>query len=274
MTATQWLEGVASYSLQVLVVVAACTFLERAVAKTSDRCGIWSTCFLSILFLGCSALILPRLHLIQPWSQLEPHTVVTVSAAQNILGRLLLAVWCLGSSVAMIRWIIRGQRLRRALSKCQRLPAKDVRLLLGQTNVVPTGDQLPEVLVSDEADGPFCWQLHRPTIVIPRFLLEGRNEDLRHVLLHELEHLATNHPLQLFCQHILQVTCWFHPAVWTAASRASLMREFTCDEAAANSGADSAAYLRTLLRIAERCERNQSASAIAFGRTSSEIVLR
>jgi len=52
------------------------------------------------------------------------------------------------------------------------------------------------------------------------------------------------------------------------------MREFTCDEAAANSGADSAAYLRTLLRIAERCERNQSASAIAFGRTSSEIVLR
>src|SRR5262245_31038833 len=101
MTATQWLEVVASYSLQVLVVVAACKLLERTIAKTSDRCAIWSNCFLCILFLGCMALVLPRLHLIQPWSQLEPRTLLTVSAAQNVVARLLLAIWCIGMSVTL-----------------------------------------------------------------------------------------------------------------------------------------------------------------------------
>src|SRR5262249_1246383 len=134
--------------------------------------------------------------------------------------------------------------------------------------------KLPIVMISSEAIGPFCWQWHRPTVVLPQFLLEAKREDLRNVLLHELEHLKTNHPLQLFWQHLVQVTYWFHPAVWNAASRAALAREFTCDEVATDYGANSASYLRTLLHIAERCERNRNASAIGFGRTPSEIVLR
>ena len=133
---------------------------------------------------------------------------------------------------------------------------------------------MPIVLISDDADGPFCWQLHEPTIVLPRFLLAGGRDDLNHVLVHELEHLKTNHPFQLFLQHLVQVVCWFHPAVWNAGWWASLVREFTCDEAAANHGANSAAYLRTLLHIAERCEQKKNPCAIGFGRSSSEIVLR
>ncbi len=274
MTATQWLEVVASFSLQVLVVIGACKLLERTIAKTSDRCAIWSNCFLCILLLGCAAIVLPRLHLIQPWSQLEPHTLLTVSAAQNIIGRLLLAVWCIGMAVSLLRWFVRGHSLRRTLRECEWMPADRVAKLLGQSNIGTDNQQLPVVLISDGTHGPFCWQLHRATIVLPRFLLEGSHDDLRNVLVHELEHLTTNHPMQLFWQHMVQVMCWFHPAVWNAASRASLLREFTCDEAAANNGENSAAYLRTLLRIVERCEQTQNASAIGFGRTSSEIVLR
>jgi bla regulator protein blaR1 len=274
MTASQWFEVATSYSLQVFVVIAVCTAIERIVVRTSDRCRLWSTCFVCILFLGCAALALPRLHLIQPWSQLRPQTLVSVSAAQNVLGRLLLAVWCLGASIAVIRWMVRGHQLRQMLRTCEPMTREDVERLLGRANVAARDNELPAVLISDESAGPFCWQLHRPTIVLPRFLLEGNNEDLRHVLLHELEHLTTKHPLQLFWQHLVQVICWFHPAVWKAATRASLMREFTCDEAAAESGADSAAYLRTLLHIAERCDRHRNTSAVGFGRSTSEIILR
>ena len=71
---------------------------------------------------------------------------------------------------------------------------------------------LPSLLVSDEAEGPFCCQLHQPVIVLPRFLLEGSRDHLRHVLIHEVEHLATNHPLQLFITQLAQVVCWFHPS--------------------------------------------------------------
>ncbi len=263
-----------SYSLQVLVVVGACKWLERSLVKTADRCALWSAGFLCILFLCGTALVLPRLHLIQPWAQLEPHALLTVAAAQDFVGRLFLAVWCLGMSVLLLRWIVRGQYLRSKLKSYERLPDQEVKKLLDQVDIGAANRPLPVVLISEEIHGPFCWQLHYPTIVLPRFLLEGSDDDLRHVLLHELEHLTTNHPFQLFWQHLAQVICWFHPAVWNAASRASLLREFTCDEVAANNGVDSAAYLRTLLRIVERCERTRNASTMAFGRSPSEIVLR
>jgi beta-lactamase regulating signal transducer with metallopeptidase domain len=273
MTANQWLEVLASYSLQVLLVIAACKLLERVVARSSDRCAIWNTCFFSVLLLGCVELFLPRLHLIQPWSRLQPQTLLTVTAAHAIVGRILLAVWCIGATISLIRWIQQGYQLRRTLRRCERLSNEQVQSLLGATNTSPYLQGLV-MLVSDDADGPFCWQFHQPTLVLPRFLLEGSQDDLRHVLLHELEHLNTNHPFQLFLQHLAQVVCWFHPAVWNAAKSASLVREFACDEAAAAYGANSAAYLRTLLHIAERFEQKHNSSAIGFVRSPTEIVLR
>lgn len=272
MTATQWLEVLTSYALQVLVVVAACKLLERSLSRAGERCALWNTCFICLLTLACSAVLLPRLHLFQPWSRVDPQALVSVAVAQTVVGRLLLAVWCIGASVSLVRWMTHGYWLRRMLRRCEPLPDSKVEELVG--GPFPRGKGSLSILVSDEADGPFCWQLHQPTIVLPRFLLEGSEDDLRFVLRHELEHLQTNHPLQLFLQHLVQVICWFHPAVWSAGSRASLTREFSCDEAAANHGADSAAYLRTLLHIAERCEQKRSLSAIGFGRTPSEIVLR
>lgn len=274
MTATQSLEVLASYSLQVLVVIIAGKCLERSLAHMSDRCAVWNTCFFSILMLGGAAVLLPRLHLIQPWSQLRPQALLTVTATQAVVGKLLLAIWCIGASLAILKWIARGHYLRRSLTRCEQLPPPLVRQLLRLTDTELPDRDLPRLLISNEAAGPFCWQLHRPTILLPRFLLEGSRDDLRHVLVHELEHLKTNHPLQLFLQHLAQVVCWFHPAVASAARQASLTREFTCDDAAAAQGADSAAYLRTLLHIAERCEQNKHAPVIGFGRSPSEIVLR
>lgn len=274
MTASQWLEVFASYALQVALLVTACRILESTLFKTSERCAIWSTCFLCILFLGCWGLILPRLHLIQPWAQLTPHTKIHVSSAQTIVGELLLAVWTLGTSVAIVRWMLHVMKLRRFLKKCQPMPLDATASMFAAANIPSTDQQLPKVLINDGLEGPFCRQLHKPTIILPRFLVEGTADDLRYVLLHELEHLKTQHPMQLFWQHIVQATCWFHPAVWRAGSRASLMREYLCDEAAVSEDSNCAGYLRALLRIAEKSQMRQQQSAIGFGQSPSEIILR
>lgn len=274
MSAAQWLEVLLSFSLQVLVLIGACSLVERWVLRNADRAVVWNTCFLAVLLLGMSAVLLPRLRLLHPFAALDPQAVLTMAAAQTVLGTTLYAVWCLGAVLALGRWMVRAYCLRRAVRHCERLSEEQAQSLLAAANVRFAGDVQPIVLMSDDADGPFCWQLHRPTIVLPRFLVEGDADDLRHVLLHEFEHLKTNHPLQLFLQHVTQVVCWFHPSVWRAGSMASLVRELTCDEAAARSGAGSAAYLRTLLHVAEQCEQRRQATAIGFSRSSSEIVLR
>lgn len=274
MTATQWLEVIASYSMQVGVVVVACRLLEGTLVKTSERCALWSNCFLCILFLGCAVVLLPRLHLIQPWAELEPHLKITISTSQTIVGGLLLAAWSVGTSVALLRWITQGIKLRRFLNHCYAMPADEVTDLFVTAQIPFDNQKMPSVMVHDGLEGPFCRQVHSPTIVLPRFLVEGAIEDLRYVLLHEMEHLKTQHPLQLFWQQIVQVTCWFHPAVWRAGSRASLMREYLCDEAAIRQDANCAGYLRALLRIAQNCQETRIPSAIGFGRAPSEIMLR
>ncbi len=271
MTATQWLETLLSYSLQVVIVVATCRLLERAVPGTDDRCRIWNHCFLCVLILGCAAVLFPRLHFVQPWATLEPRTLLEVSSVQAVLGEALLAIWSIGSLASLVRWAQRSQSLRRVLQRCTRVADEEVAAWL---RVADCEIEQPLVLVSDEVDSPFCWQFHRPMIVLPRYLLEGSGEDLQYVLIHERAHLETHHPFQLFLQNLVQVVCWFHPAIWRAGGWASLSREFCCDEVAANHGADSAPYLRTLLRIAERCEKAPRVPSIGFGSAPSEIVLR
>ena len=274
MTATQWLEVLLSFSLQVFVVILASSALERWLVKPADRCSIWSTCFVSILVLGSAGLLLPRLHLLRPWVFAEPETLIAAAAVERRIAEALVSVWCIGATFAIAKWMLRGVLLRRSVKHCEQLPPEQVRELLGPSRRLRSEDELPTVLISDRADGPYCFQLHQATIVVPRLLLDGTRDDLRNVLFHELAHLRGNHPVQLFLQQLAHVICWFHPAVWRASARASLMREYTCDDAVVDEGVKCAAYLRTLLRIAERNEHLSQQGAIAFGRTPTELMLR
>jgi hypothetical protein len=100
--------------------------------------------------------------------------------------------------------------------------------------------------------GPFCWQFHRPAVVLPRFLLEYPAGELAAILRHELAHLRLGHPLWLFVQRLGAAVFWYHPAVAWGLRQASKYREFVCDDAAVGTPVETASYLRGLLRLAER----------------------
>jgi beta-lactamase regulating signal transducer with metallopeptidase domain len=275
MTATQCLEVVLSYSLQVLIVVLVGCWLERRIRNPSDRCLVWNCCFVVILLLGLSSVLMPRFRIIQLSSYLDPHDLLTISAMQGTIGRLVLVVWGIGAAAATIKWVARASWLRRTLARCRHMEPDRVRTLIEELGWRETAQQLPTIYISDDNYGPCCWQLHRPTILLPAFILEASARDLRHVLAHELEHLRTNHPLHLFLQQLAEVVCWFHPAIWKAVSRASLAREYACDDAAVDEGQTTAAYLRTLLSIAERqCNGSRLAQSVGFSYSKSEIVMR
>jgi beta-lactamase regulating signal transducer with metallopeptidase domain len=275
MTAAQWLEVALSYSLQVFLVVLVGCWLERRMRNSSDRCFVWNACFAVILFLGLWSILMPRFRIVQPWSYLDPHDLLQIGRVQGAIGRVLMFVWGIGAVIALVRWIMRAIWLRTTLSRCQQIEPKRVcELVEGFGHNLPS-QQTPAIYISNDNYGPCCWQLHRPTILLPAFILEGSVADLRHVLAHELEHLRTNHPFHLFLQQLAEVVCWFHPAIWKAVSRASLAREYACDDAAVNEGQTTAAYLRTLLRIAERqCNGSHIAQSVGFSYSKSEIVAR
>jgi beta-lactamase regulating signal transducer with metallopeptidase domain len=258
----------------VLVVILASHLLERAVFRPADRCAVWNTCFISILFLALAGLVLPRLHLVRPWTFVDPKQLMSVAAAEVLAAKILFGIWSAGAFMVLVRWGSCGLLLYRSLRHCRRLTPKQVQKLLGMSRTAYEGSSMPTLLISDNADGPYCLQLHRPVIVLPQILLDGTRDELRIVLLHELSHLRSNHPLQLFLQQLAQVICWFHPAIWRASRQASLAREYTCDDAVVDAGVKRAAYLRVLLQIAERSESIRRPSIIGFSKIPTELVLR
>ncbi len=275
MNALQWFQFLLSYLLQATLVIALAWLLEHRTRAAVTKTRIWAGCFVSLLGLLAAGLLLPHLEWLHPWSRLGPSELLSAANAEFVLGRGLLAIWLLGCCVMLVRWGIRFLDLRRLIWSCPELSPADTHRLSGMVEsgrLRPGG--MPVVFrLSPEEFGPFCYQFHQPIIFLPQSLLAGDPTELGHVLDHELTHLETRHPMQLFAQQLVQVVLWFHPLVGVSGRRASLVREFVCDDAASGDGASTASYLRTLLHIVEHRAKPQG-SVMPIGRSPSELKRR
>ena len=105
--------------------------------------------------------------------------------------------------------------------------------------------------VSADNVSPFCWQFHRPVIVLPEVVRNFPPAEQAAILRHERAHIRLQHPLHLFLQRIVEAILWFHPFVWWASRQAAAAREFRCDRDAVRTRHEVADYLRSLLRLIE-----------------------
>lgn len=274
MNSLEWLQFILSYLLQVSLVIALAMGLERWSTASRLKARIWTICYVSILMLFLTGIVLPRLQWFHPWSTLQPKDLFYVATAEDTAGRILLAIWVLGASVVATRWILHFLMLQRLLRSCPRLPALEYRRLLAQTSAKPrvNGRKL-EFRIGPEEFGPFCYQFHSPIICLPQSIISGHTETLEHVLRHELAHLETEHPLQLFFQKLVQTVLWFHPLVWISTRRAALVREFVCDDAAISEDRSAASYLRALVKVIEERAAHQT-NTLAIGRSGKELATR
>ncbi len=275
MNALEWFEFIASYAIQVIFVIAIAAALDRWTTAATVKARVWNSCFLSLLVMIAIGLLLPRLHLFHPWSALQPQALLMVAQIESVLGAFLLVVWATGSAVMLIRWVMRFMIMQRFIGSCAPLEISEHALL---SDSVPTelqtlGKHKVEFRVCPDEFAPFCYQFHQPIVFLPRTLLEGDPQTLGHVLYHELTHLHTQHPMQLFCQKLVQCLLWFHPLVWMSSNRAGLIREFVCDDASALHAASTTAYLKALITVAERTIKRQEGT-LAITQSKGELLTR
>jgi beta-lactamase regulating signal transducer with metallopeptidase domain len=274
MTSTQLLEMLLSCSLQIMILTGACMVLERAFPRPGDRYSLWKAYFLCVPLLVAAGLMLPKLRIFQPWQYADADTLLSAADVETLAAKVLIAIWCIGAVVMLVRWIVHLFVLQLELFHCECVSSGDLQQLLDRKLDLEFRKYQPRLLISDDAQGPYCLQMHRPVIVIPRKLFRLERDQVRHILVHEIAHLQNNHPLQHFIQQAVQVICWFHPSVSKASSHASLVREYCCDDEVIRCGIPYSTYLRTLLRIAEYAGCRKALPSITFGKTPSELKLR
>ncbi|QDT91490.1 M56 family metallopeptidase [Gimesia algae] len=280
MTSTQFLELAISLSVQVALVIIVAHWLGRLVNSEQMQCRLWTICYVVLLSLIGVALLLPHPRLFQPWVSIGAQHTTTLVTIEMQLGQILFFVWLAGASVSLMVFFFRSFQVNRFLNTCQPLDldefvSEENQLDIPELTSFPSKQRL-RLLTSTRLTTPFCSQFHYPYIVVPEYLLGFDRQKLNFIIRHELEHLKTGHPLQLFLQRVVEVIFWFHPMVWWASQQSSISREFACDEAAIDSPSDIVMYLQTLLTIMEysASQAEETPTSLAFGRGKSIVAKR
>ncbi|MCA9258195.1 MAG: M56 family metallopeptidase [Planctomycetales bacterium] len=239
----------ASLALQLVLFQVVVERLSLWIDDARHAVRLWTLFFVGVLGLALVGVLLPHYRFGGPWGDVVGLTAARIAIWQGRIGVVLGLTWGVGALLTGGWHIRRGRLLFRLLRTfCRELTPTERSLLQGVDYRFEEGTRL---LTSDVVPGPFCLQFHRPYVVLPSSLLLAHPQSLQHVLEHELEHLRTAHPLQLFFQQACQSLFWFHPSIHRAARYAELARECHCDEVAAGSSKSLADYLRTLLNLAE-----------------------
>jgi len=258
MTARMVLANIASFGLQVTVLVAAGAALARAFRIDEPRAMLayWRT-----LLLAC--LVLP---LCQPWNTVIPPalaatTIVTPGMAVAPAGALVPApprsvAWPIGDLVLIVLaagiaaralWLTIGayglRRLRRDASPLDPLP-ESVRHAQERIGT-PAG-----MYVSDRVSGPITFGLLRPIVVFPPSVSAMPAHVQEAIVYHELLHVQRRDWLHEVLEEVVRSVLWFHPAIWWLIGRIQLTREQVVDQAAIQLTDSRERYVESLLAVA------------------------
>ncbi|HVJ67202.1 MAG TPA: M56 family metallopeptidase [Caulifigura sp.] len=282
MTPSQFLEFLISVSVQAAIVVCLTHWLCRIVETPRVQCRLWATCHVLLLLLLVTGASLPHFRVLHPWRALSSEAAEQVVVMSSAAGRFVLVGWVLGAIVSLMLLTREWSRAFQFLKTCR--PAGDrerdlVMQIEGLSRSLEPGDgaQLRSVqlLLSDRIGSPFCCQWHRPQLVLPEFIAQCSPDEVQSIARHEIEHLRSGHPLQLFVERLVATFFWFHPVVWWAGQQSSIAREFACDDAAVSGRREIITYLKTLIAVAERGMSEEAEGAVLFfGRGASVVAMR
>ena len=161
-------------------------------------------------------------------------------------------VWLAGIA-GWTSWVWVRSRRMSALVRTSTPAMEPLCRLLQEVAPPRPASSLPEVRLTDSAQGPALFGLFRPVILLPKDL-PGRigPEALAHVLRHELVHQSRRDPWFHLFQVVVQVLWWWNPIVWLLNARIRALREEAVDEAVMLAP-DSDSYPSTLVAVARHC---------------------
>ena len=162
----------------------------------------------------------------------------------------LLWLWMAGSVLAFAVIGLDVVRVLRMKRRAEPLSDRE-RLRLGHLADEVSDCRGTRICWSEALDSPAALGFGRPVVALPRAQASGlSDEQLRHVVLHELAHVRRRDDWRTLAEHLLTAAAWINPAVQLACRQAAVSREMACDEWVVRQTASPAAYARCLADVA------------------------
>lgn len=248
------LHAIASYSsmrlvdslAEGLVVCFAAALLLRVARRQNagTRFAIGFTALLAIALLPLSKGFLVHAQL----SSSTPAVVVPESWALYLF-----MAWASVAVVLLGRVVRSLWHLHQLRTSCVPLDPASINPLVAQTLGRKHMSRGVVLSTSEKVRVPTALGLIRPTIVIPRWVLEELSAgELNQVVLHELAHLQRWDDWTNLAQQVVKALFFFHPAIWWIEKKITMEREMACDDAVLAETESPRAYAECLAHLAER----------------------
>ena len=263
-----------------LLVWAALRFLPRINVKinAATRCAVWWVVLAAVVLLPMAP---QRASVRMPpvSSQAAPipaTTPVTIGPAPVTLspvdvppvssrssrtlhitpGAGLVAIFAIWSALSLFRiaQIIRSYRYLRGIKQRSRAVSPEQMVNFNYWLLACGVDRTARLLVSSEIVSPMAVGFRRPAVIVPETLLnEFTPEELDHVLLHELAHIARFDDWTNLFARLIGALLPIHPvAVWLV-KQIEQEREIACDDWVVAMTGDARPYAASLTRLFELC---------------------
>jgi beta-lactamase regulating signal transducer with metallopeptidase domain len=264
-----------------LLVWAALRFLPRLNVQinAATRCAVWWAVLAAVVFLPMAPqqASMPGNVVEAPQSSSGSATIpVTVAPApvaltpvetppasplggrplQITAGAGLLAIFAIWSLLSLLRivQVARSYRYLRGIKQRSRGVSPERMVNFNYWLLACGVDRTARLLVSSEIVSPMAVGFRRPAVIVPEALLnQFTPEELDHVLLHELAHIARYDDWTNLFARLIAALLPIHPvAVWLV-KKIEQEREIACDDWVVAMTGEARPYAASLTRLFELC---------------------
>src|SRR5579864_4232340 len=205
-----------------------------------------------------------------PAASPSEHALIRIHSTKFL--RALAIVWVMFSFVLLAR-LVAGYCVLRSLKSSATPASPDWQLCFSRLCATHGIRRQPQFLVSSHVSGPMSLGFFRPTIVIPRTLLETlSHSELEQIVLHELAHLHRRDDWSNLAQKLIEAVLPIQPAVYWLGYQMSLAREMACDDWVIAATGTPRPYAAALTKVAELSQW-QRAGVLAAGAAGNRAQL-
>ena len=168
----------------------------------------------------------------------------------------LLAIFAIWSALSLFRLtqLVRSYRYLRGIKQRSRAVSPEQMVNFNYWLLACGVDRTARLLISSEIVSPMAVGFRRPAVIVPETLLhEFTPEELDHVLLHELAHIARYDDWTNLFARLIGAFLPIHPvAVWLV-KKIEQEREVACDDWVVAMTGEARPYAASLTRLFELC---------------------
>jgi len=192
-------------------------------------------------------------------NMLQDFTISVNRGTPEFLQSMTVAVWIAGLLVFALMIMRAWLDIRRMKNAARPVSDEEVLAVLEQCKQQLHITREMVVLESPLVQSPMLAGALKPCLVLPSRCTDWLSTDeIRYILLHELNHWKTRDNLTNYGIVAFQAIYWFNPLIWMALKQMRLDREIACDHAVLQSLDERfhGDYGQTILRFASRASQS------------------